>query len=114
MVKLLAAEKCGQATHIALEGNPGRDPLHGLQHDHAAEAVFLLHPLHPHGHRNLFPAAAHNVHLRAQTGSRLTAPRPPGPPRLQGWGHFRLLLTCPTFWKLTKVQLRFLTPDLML
>lgn len=66
-------------THVAPERHPGRDPLHGLQHDHAAEAALLLHPLHPHGDRDPLPAAAHNVHLGTE-GLRAARARPAGTP----------------------------------
>lgn len=98
----------GTQTHVTLEGHPGRDPLHGLQHDHAAQAVLLLHPLQPHGDRDLLPAAAHDVHLWAGTGSH------PPPPRLRACGHLQVLLACLTFWDLTKVQTRLLTLNLMI
>ena len=70
-------------THVAPECHPGRDPFHGLQHDHTAEAALLLHPLHPHGHRDPLPAAAHNVHLGhrgAQSGPSTAQARPAGVP----------------------------------
>lgn len=94
-----------QQTHVASEGDPGRDPLHGLQHDHAARPGLPLHPLHPHGHRGPLPAAAHRVYLRARTGWLHLPPSPePGPP-LPGCGIFRLGSPADT-QKLTQVQAR--------
>lgn len=66
-------------THIALERDPGRDPLHGLQHNHTAQPGLLPHPLHPHRHRDPLLASAHDVHLRAGTGCTCH-PQPQGPP----------------------------------